>query len=345
MSTPLATFFTKIGFDIDTASLSKVNAAISGIEGKFRNLAKTVNDGLSKTKFDNLNNKVNLDTSSAIKSLTLLENKISSISTSLGGLSNSKIMNASTRLANAEARKLAAESNILKQQASLAKVQADTEKIKQRTLQQGQALEAVKVKATAASVKAQETLANINARIKLKETPPATRTPTPHSPDRRGGGGIAGMGINAQTAITAVASGGLVQSLFKMANFEAAQPIQYEFITGSKEKAGKQIEYVNKLTDDLKLNLMETDTAYKQFLGATDSTIGAEKTQEIFTGIQKFGVMMGSTSDQMKRGQKAISQMLSKQKLSAEELTGTKVPDHLRNKMVRTCLMREALRA
>jgi hypothetical protein len=95
----------------------------------------------------------------------------------------------------------------------------------------------------------------------------------------------------------------------------------------------------------LKLDLVETDTAYKQFLGATESTIGTAKTQEVFTGVQKLGIMMGASSDQMKRGSKAIIQMLSKQKLSAEELTGTKVPDHLRNRVMRTYLMREALRA
>ena len=107
---------------------------------------------------------------------------------------------------------------------------------------------------------------------------------------------------------------------FNMGNFQVSQPAQYKFLTGSEEGAQEQIKYVNGLVDKLKLNLVETNQAYVQFLGATVSTIGADKTQQIFENLQSFGVMMGATGDQLKRGTKAVSQMLSKQKLSAEEL-------------------------
>jgi hypothetical protein len=131
-----------------------------------------------------------------------------------------------------------------------------------------------------------------------------------------GGAMLAGL-YAAKEAITKVA-----RFSFDVGNFQTSQPAQYEFLTGSAKGAQDQIKYVDKLVDKLKLNLQETNSAYVQFLGATQSTIGTEKTQQVFETIQSFGVMMGATGDQLKRGTKAIQQMLSKQKLSAEELTG-----------------------
>lgn len=113
-----------------------------------------------------------------------------------------------------------------------------------------------------------------------------------------------------------------VQSSFNVGNFQTAQMPQYEFLTGSSKEAQKQIDYVNRIVDRLKLNLKETSAMYTQFLGATVSTVGIERTQKVFESLQAFGVMMGATGDQLKRGTKAVQQMLSKQKLSAEELTG-----------------------
>lgn len=138
------------------------------------------------------------------------------------------------------------------------------------------------------------------------------------SPATTGGVG----GLTARGALGSLGALGFATQAFKVGNFQAAQPAQYEFLTGSKEGGQKQITYINKLVDDLKLNLMETDAIYKQFLGATVSTIGVEKTQQTFKTLNTFAVMMGASGDQMKRGIKAVQQMLSKQKLSAEELTG-----------------------
>jgi len=53
MSTPLATLFTKIGFDIDAASLTALNTQLSNLEARFRNLASLMNSagrgGISRT--------------------------------------------------------------------------------------------------------------------------------------------------------------------------------------------------------------------------------------------------------------------------------------------------------
>ena len=155
--------------------------------------------------------------------------------------------------------------------------------------------------------------------------------------------GLGGRITRGNLAAFGVGAG--LQQMYTTANFTAAREPRYEFLTGSKEDGAKQIKYINDLVDELHLNLMDTDEAYTQFLGAVNSSIGAAGAQKTFKTIQSFGVMMGANPEQMKRGTKAIQQMLSKQKLSAEELTGTNVPDYPRNGVMRTYLMREALRA
>ena len=133
-------------------------------------------------------------------------------------------------------------------------------------------------------------------------------------------GGLGGLITRGNLA--AVGAGSALQQMYTTSNFTAAREPRYEFLTGSKEGGAKQIKYINDLVDELHLDLTSTDEAYTQFLGAVNSSIGADKAQKTFKSIQSFGVMMGANPDNLKRGTKAIQQMLSKQKLSAEELTG-----------------------
>jgi len=135
-----------------------------------------------------------------------------------------------------------------------------------------------------------------------------------------GGGLLAGNNVRAFGATIGIA--GAANQMYDTGNFQVGLQPQYEFLTGSAEGAKKQIAFVNKLANDLHINLRDVDTTYKQFLGATESSIGMEKSMKTFETIQKFGVMVGATPEALKRGTKAIQQMLSKQKLSAEELTG-----------------------
>lgn len=131
-------------------------------------------------------------------------------------------------------------------------------------------------------------------------------------------GGLGGLITRGNLA--AVGAGAGLQQMYTTANFTAARAPIYEFLTGTKEGGAKQIKYVNDLVDELHLDLIATDKSYTQFLGAVNSSIGADKAQKTFKTIQSFGVMMGASPEALGRGTKAIQQMLSKQKLSAEEL-------------------------
>lgn len=276
MATPLANFFTRIGFEVDKSSIRDVE-----------------------------------------KNLERLESRIKSMANSFQSITNAPAVRAATRLANAEARRITAEMNLNKQNMSV-------EKLKQQNIRDNlkltQKQQGIKDRVVLESQKARQRMLDFAHGQALREDYRRTKpTTTPQS------GGTASPFFTTDKVnriIQLEAARRFVQSSFRVGNFQTSQMPQYEFLTGSTEGAQQSISYVNKLVDDLKLNLQETNAQFVQFLGATKTTIGVEKTQQTFRTLQTFGVMMGATGDQLKRGTKAVQQMLSKQKLSAEELTG-----------------------
>lgn len=121
------------------------------------------------------------------------------------------------------------------------------------------------------------------------------------------GGLLSGNNVRAFGATIGIS--GIAKQMYDTANYQVALEPQYEFLTGSAKEAEKQIAFVNKLADDLHINLRDTSKSYGMFLGASASSIGAEKAQKSFETIQKFGVMMGATPDTLKRGTYAIQQI------------------------------------
>jgi len=94
-------------------------------------------------------------------------------------------------------------------------------------------------------------------------------------------------------------------------------------ITGSSKLAANELEYVRKVSTDLGLNFMQTADAYKGIFASSQGTILAgEKTRKIFEGIASASTALGLSADQTSGALLAISQMISKGKISAEELRG-----------------------
>ncbi len=288
MSTPLASFFTKIGFEVDPSALKKVENTFDRLQKQAQSMAKAL-----QTPTQRMQERLNV---SAMRQQVLMQEK-----------KNQAILN-----------QINESKNLVRQRERENKLDDASRRhsmFMEKSLERRQQIVAK--------------TAELSERARMKATPYAQRTRTGIS-DSSPSGGIGG-----NVALTRNDIGGFLgtylgidlfkkawQNSFDMGNFQVSQPAQYKFLTGSEEGAQNQIKYVNGLVDKLKLNLVETNQAYVQFLGATVSTIGADKTQQIFENLQSFGVMMGATGDQLRRGTKAVSQMLSKQKLSAEELTG-----------------------
>lgn len=85
----------------------------------------------------------------------------------------------------------------------------------------------------------------------------------------------------------------------------------------------KNLEYLNKLSRDLGLNLMATTEGFKTFSGALiGSKFEGQAVRDIYTKIAYGITTMGLSSDDAKGAMIALGQMVSKGTVSAEELRG-----------------------
>lgn len=99
---------------------------------------------------------------------------------------------------------------------------------------------------------------------------------------------------------------------------------QYAFGNGGDvRKAAEEMAYAAQLSNRLGLELVKTTQDYGKLQSASrGTTLEGQKTRDIFTAISSAGAVMGLTADQQSGALLAISQMMSKGVVSAEELRG-----------------------
>jgi len=99
---------------------------------------------------------------------------------------------------------------------------------------------------------------------------------------------------------------------------------QYAFGNGGDvRKAGEEMAYAAELSNRLGLELVKTTQDYGKLQSASRGTVlEGQKTRDIFTAVASAGAVMGLSADQQSGALLAISQMMSKGIVSAEELRG-----------------------
>lgn len=105
----------------------------------------------------------------------------------------------------------------------------------------------------------------------------------------------------------------------------AAEKLQMQFkaSTGSNVAAARELDYVRKLSTDLGLSFQSTATAYSKFLASTRNTsIEGAEARKVFEGVSTAVTALGLSTDEANGIFLALSQMMSKGKVSAEELNG-----------------------
>lgn len=127
----------------------------------------------------------------------------------------------------------------------------------------------------------------------------------------------------AQNAIAAVfaarAIKGIVDAGMQMQRFERSMRVA----TGSAEQAAKEMAFVQKAAKDLGLNLETTAGSYSKLIAAAKGTsLAGKESREIFLAISEASTVLGLTTDQTAGALTAIEQIISKGKVSAEELRG-----------------------
>lgn len=108
----------------------------------------------------------------------------------------------------------------------------------------------------------------------------------------------------------------MYQASLKMENFQLA----FQSIYGSSARAAVQLEYVRKICNRLGLAFEETAHGAKQLFAAAKGTEVENDANQIFEAFSAMGAALKLSSDEMGSVMLAVSQMISKGKISAEEL-------------------------
>jgi tape measure domain-containing protein len=96
-----------------------------------------------------------------------------------------------------------------------------------------------------------------------------------------------------------------------------------KYSEGSEEGASKRFEYLSGMSQKLGLSLESVTSGYSTIAAASRGTsMEGQTTTSIFEGISQAAATLGLTGEQAEGSLLAISQMMSKGKVSAEELRG-----------------------
>ncbi|BDD88700.1 tape measure protein [Desulfofustis limnaeus] len=140
--------------------------------------------------------------------------------------------------------------------------------------------------------------------------------------------GVLGKKMTSMVGQFSALFGGISATLFTKSIWEAGTALQslqqtFTSITGSSQLAGEEIDFVRQVANDLGLEFQTTIGAYKNLAAAAKGTqIEGRTTREIFLGISEAATVLGLRADETEGALLAISQMISKGKVSAEELRG-----------------------
>ena len=129
---------------------------------------------------------------------------------------------------------------------------------------------------------------------------------------------IAAAALAAQQAISL-----LRNSVATGIEFESLKT-QFQFASGGDvAKAAEEMGFASSLANKLGLELVGTSKAYAKLQSAAAGTsLAGEKTRTVFQAVASAGAVMGLTAEEQSGALLAISQMMSKGTVSAEELRG-----------------------
>lgn len=99
-------------------------------------------------------------------------------------------------------------------------------------------------------------------------------------------------------------------------------PVSMEAVTGSAAKAAQQLEFLAKLGHEMGATRLELAPEYTKMLASAVGTPLESQMPTIFSAMTRYGKVMGLEPEEMKGSFKAVSQMVNKQQIMAEELKG-----------------------
>ena len=140
-------------------------------------------------------------------------------------------------------------------------------------------------------------------------------------------GGARMLGSAAMSAVPYVAAIGLAAGAAAKACFDAAMQADrlnraYTTVTGSSAGAREQLQFIYEVSNRLGLQFQTTAAAAKSFFAASKGTSMEADARGIFEAVSQAGAALALSQDDMNGVFIALSQMMSKGKVQAEELRG-----------------------
>lgn len=95
----------------------------------------------------------------------------------------------------------------------------------------------------------------------------------------------------------------------------------FKAITGNAQEAAYQMQFLRGTADELDLTYNSLEKSYKDILAASKGTaLEGKGVEQVFTAISKASAVLGMTTDETQGALRALSQMISKGNVQAEEL-------------------------
>ncbi len=111
------------------------------------------------------------------------------------------------------------------------------------------------------------------------------------------------------------------QSIETQVQFEQLET-SIEFVAGSAEEGAKALEFVGQTARKLRIDLAVATEGYKQLAAAARNTGLESETERIFTSVAQASRVFGLSAEQTEGAILAVTQMISKGSVQAEELRG-----------------------
>ena len=146
----------------------------------------------------------------------------------------------------------------------------------------------------------------------------------------KGSRGIGSMAGSLKGLIGPLALAAAAMKAFQFASESVATAREFEslsnsiiFASGSAEEGAKNLEFLRQRSELLGTDLQASTEGFKQFSGAMIGTaLEGQATRDIFDGVQVATTVMGLGAEESKGAFLALSQMMGKGKVQAEELRG-----------------------
>lgn len=134
------------------------------------------------------------------------------------------------------------------------------------------------------------------------------------------GGGVAGF---ARGVMPGLGAGWAAVNVVRQGREMAAAENAFSALSGSQAGGKAEMKYLENFSNQYGLDIRGGAEGYKRILASSVGTeLQGKGAKDIFEGTSLFGATLGLSSENMSRATTAISQMISKGKVSSEELKG-----------------------